>query len=78
MGWGFVPISFDTIKPRKFMSRMGKTDGQREKRGHEFNFDIFLVVGRKSQIKKTQVNKKLLTKIRKNSEARNNLVLVQE
>ena len=34
------------------MSRMGKTDGVREKRGHELKFDVFLVVNNKTQIKK--------------------------
>lgn len=52
MSWGFVPKLFYTLKPRKFMSRMGKTDGVREKRGHELKFDVFLVVNNKTQIKK--------------------------
>ena len=74
MGW--VPKSFETIKPRKFMSRIGKTDGVRERRGHEFDFDIFLVVDNKTQIKETKASKKLLRKIRKELEAKNNLGLL--
>ena len=75
MSWGFVPKSFYTIKPRKFMSRLGKTDGQREKRGHEFNFDIFEISDQKTEIKQKTASKKLLRKIKKDLEAKKYLEL---